>query len=447
MPAEEAGEEDGPPSGPEAEKRKGWFGRLREKFSSGPSEDAPAGTGEAKAEDPLSAAASQDEDLAPAGEAPVETGPAGDQPPDLPEAGLASGAGPALPAATGPSGETPPGDARGTDSPADDATGPSGETPPGDALDEKGEIHERKVGWFGRLKQKLASTRDKLAGRLETVLSATRTIDDDVLDELEEILITSDLGVKTSSDILSKIRGQVARKELNDVEALKASIRTRISEMVMAQAKPPVDAKPFVTLVVGVNGVGKTTTIAKLARIHQNEGRKVILAAGDTFRAAAVEQLSIWAQRLGVPIISQPTGADASAVVFDALTAAKARGADVVLIDTAGRLHTKTNLMDELKKIRRVAAKAIDGAPHETILVLDANTGQNAASQAKIFNESIGVDSLIVTKLDGTSKGGVIVSIINEEKLPIKYIGIGETLEDLRPFEPEAFVEAIMGPR
>jgi fused signal recognition particle receptor len=423
--AEEAGGEDAPPSGPEAEKRKGWFGRLREKFSPGPPEDAPAGTGEAKAGDPLPAAASQGEDPAQAGESPVETGPAGDQPPDLPGTALASGAGPDLPA----------------------ATGQSGETPPGDALDEKGEAPERKVGWFGRLKQKLASTRDKLAGRLETVLSATRTIDDDVLDELEEILITSDLGVKTSTDILSKIRGQVARKELNDVEALKASIRTRISEMVMAQAMPPVDAKPFVTLVVGVNGVGKTTTIAKLARIHQNEGRKVILAAGDTFRAAAVEQLSIWAQRLGVPIISQPTGADASAVVFDALTAAKARGADVVLIDTAGRLHTKTNLMDELKKIRRVAAKAIDGAPHETILVLDANTGQNAASQAKIFNESIGVDSLIVTKLDGTSKGGVIVSIINEERLPIKYIGIGETFEDLRPFEPEAFVEAIMGPR
>jgi fused signal recognition particle receptor len=307
------------------------------------------------------------------------------------------------------------------------------------------EAQEPKLGWFGRLKQKLTSTRDKLAGRLEKVLSAVRAIDDDVLDELEEIMITSDLGIQTTSDILYKIRGQVAKKQLKDTQALKVAIRNRILEMVSIPSPPPKTESPLVIMMVGVNGVGKTTTIAKLTRIYQKEGKKVLLAAGDTFRAAAVEQLTIWAKRLDALIVSQSSGADPSAVVFDALSSAKAKGVDVVIIDTAGRLHTKVNLMDELKKIKRVANKALPGAPHETILVLDANTGQNANNQAKIFNEAIGIDSLIVTKLDGTSKGGVIVSILNEYKIPIKYIGIGETFEDLRPFDPESFVEAIFG--
>jgi fused signal recognition particle receptor len=314
-----------------------------------------------------------------------------------------------------------------------------------EAQEPEGELEAPKKGWFSRLKQKLSSTREMLAGRLERALSAVRSIDEDVLDELEEILITSDLGVKTTTDILYKIRGQVAKKELNDVSALKVAIRARIAEMVKLPPPEPKEVTPLVLLLVGVNGVGKTTTIAKLTRIFQNQGKKVLLAAGDTFRAAAVEQLTIWAKRLEAPIISQPTGADPSAVVFDALTAAKARGMDVVIIDTAGRLHTKVNLMDELKKIKRVANKALPGAPHETILVLDANTGQNAVSQAKIFYESVGIDSLIVTKLDGTSKGGVIISIINEYKLPVIYIGIGESFEDLRPFDPDSFVDAIMG--
>jgi fused signal recognition particle receptor len=310
-----------------------------------------------------------------------------------------------------------------------------------------GDEPEKKAGWFGRLKQKLTSTRDMIAGRMERFLSAVRVIDDDVLDELEEILISSDLGVRTTQDILYKIRGQVAKKELSDVEALKLAIKNRVVEMLSIKKNPIPEASPTVYMVVGVNGVGKTTTIAKLARARKQAGKKVLLAAGDTFRAAAVEQLTIWAERLGVDIVSQPTGADPSAVVFDSLSAAKARNADVVIIDTAGRLHTKVNLMEELKKIKRVANKAHPGSPHETILVLDANTGQNAVRQTEIFHQDIGIDSIIVTKLDGTSKGGVIVSIANEYKIPITHIGLGESLEDLRPFDPEAFAEAILGSR
>ena len=304
---------------------------------------------------------------------------------------------------------------------------------------------EPKLGWLRRLKRKLSATRSMLAGRLEQALSRVRKIDEEVLEELEEIMITSDLGVKTTNDILNKIRGQVASKELKDADALKKAIKARMIEMISVPLPPEPNVKPLVILMVGVNGVGKTTTIAKLARRYQSKGRKVVLAAGDTFRAAAVEQLTIWAGRLGIDIVSQPSGADPSAVVFDSLTAAKARGADVVLIDTAGRLHTKSNLMDELKKIKRVAGKAMEGAPHETVLVLDANTGQNAVNQAAQFDEAIGVDRLVVTKLDGTSKGGVIVSIIHERRLPVAFIGLGETYEDLRPFDPEAFVEAILG--
>ncbi|MDR1487363.1 MAG: signal recognition particle-docking protein FtsY [Deltaproteobacteria bacterium] len=301
-----------------------------------------------------------------------------------------------------------------------------------------------KKGFFGRLREKLAATREVIAGRLERLLSAVREIDENVLDELEEILITSDLGVKTTNDILYKIKGQVAKKELKDSDALKNAIKARISEMIAIAPPSPIEANPLVVMVVGVNGVGKTTTIAKLANLYIKEGKKVLLAAGDTFRAAAVEQLTIWAQRLGCEIVSQPTGADPSAVVYDSISAAKARKADIVIIDTAGRLHTKVNLMEELKKIKRVANKALPGAPHKTILVLDANTGQNAASQAQTFHQNISLDCLIVTKLDGTSKGGVIVSIINEYKLPVTHIGLGESLDDLRPFEPQAFVEAIL---
>jgi len=300
-------------------------------------------------------------------------------------------------------------------------------------------------GFLARFRDKLSATRDRLAGRLETLLSRTRAIDEAVLDELEELLITADLGVKTTGDLLSKIRGQVAKKELADPAALKAALKTRLIEMLDRPVpEPPWAEKPVVFLVAGINGVGKTTTIAKLARRFQAGGRSVLLAAGDTFRAAAVEQLTIWAERLGADLVAQPTGADPSAVVFDALTAARARGADVVLIDTAGRLHTKIGLMDELKKIKRTAAKALPGAPHHTILVLDGNTGQNAFRQAQTFHEAVGVDSAVITKLDGTAKGGVVVSIAHELKIPIAFVGLGEALDDLQPFEARAFAEAVL---
>lgn len=295
------------------------------------------------------------------------------------------------------------------------------------------------------LRKKLSATRQQISGRLETLLSSVREIDDDLLDELEELLITADLGAKTTDDLLRKIRGQVAKRELKDAAALKEALKGRILAMVDLPRPALPAVKPLVILVVGVNGVGKTTTIAKLAKRMIDSGQKVLLAAGDTFRSAAVEQLTIWAGRLGADIVSQPTGADPSAVVFDALTAAQARGADTVLIDTAGRLHTKTNLMDELKKMKRVAGKALEGAPHHTILVLDGNTGQNALRQAQTFHEAVGVDSIIITKLDGTAKGGVIVSIANELKVPITHIGLGESFDDLRDFDAKSFTEAVVG--
>jgi fused signal recognition particle receptor len=283
-----------------------------------------------------------------------------------------------------------------------------------------------------------------LAGRVEALLAGTRKIDGDLLDELEEILVTADIGVEAAGALLFKIRGQAARKELKDPAALKAALKKRLAEMVSLAPPPLPEVSPLVIMVVGINGVGKTTTLAKLAKSYIDQDKKVLLAAGDTFRSAAVEQLAVWAKRLGADLVAQPTGADASAVVFDALGAAKARRADVVLIDTAGRLHTKVNLMEELKKIRRAADKACPGAPHRTILVLDGNTGQNAVRQAQTFNQAVGVDAVIVAKLDGTAKGGAIVSITGELKIPVSHVGLGESLDDLTPFDPEAFAAAIL---
>ncbi|MDR2340202.1 MAG: signal recognition particle-docking protein FtsY, partial [Deltaproteobacteria bacterium] len=300
--------------------------------------------------------------------------------------------------------------------------------------------------WFRRLKDRLSSTRERIAGRIDKVLASTRSIDENTLEELEEILFTSDLGVPTTMKLLEKVKTKVQRKELKDVVALKVALRDSLEDMLDVPPKDLIpDNPPRVILVVGVNGVGKTTTIAKLARTFQERGQKVLLAAGDTFRAAAVDQLRIWANRLGTDFVAQATGADPAAVVFDALSAAKARKIDVVLIDTAGRLHTKVNLMEELKKIKKVAGKAVPGAPHETILILDANTGQNASRQAQTFNEAIGVDDIIVTKLDGTSKGGVVVSISYELKLPVIFIGIGESYGDLKPFDKTDYANAILG--
>jgi fused signal recognition particle receptor len=312
-----------------------------------------------------------------------------------------------------------------------------------EAVEEPG---RQKLGFLARLKDRLTGTRAVLTTRVDHLLLGVREINEDVLDELEEILITADLGVKTTQALIKTISAKVARKELSSPDKLKETLRSEIKSMMTL---PPPEfnttAKPHVILVIGVNGVGKTTTIAKLAHRYVQQGRTVMLVAGDTFRAAAVEQLTIWSERVGTDIVKQQTGADPSAVVYDALEAAQARGTDIVIIDTAGRLHTKVNLMEELKKIKRVAEKAMAGAPHEILLVLDATTGQNAVSQARLFNEAVNVDHLAMTKLDGTAKGGVVMAIYHDLGLPISYVGLGENMDDLRDFEPEAFVEALFG--
>jgi fused signal recognition particle receptor len=272
-----------------------------------------------------------------------------------------------------------------------------------------------------------------------------KTIDADLMEELEEVLITSDLGVRTTQLLLGKVAERIKRKELDDPSKLRYQLREEICSILSVDA-PDWDFKahhPFVIMVIGVNGVGKTTTIGKLANELKQSGLKVMLVAGDTFRAAAAEQLSLWGERTGVPVVRQKSGSDPSAVAFDALDAAVARDMDVVLVDTAGRMHTKVNLMDELKKVQRVINRKMPDAPHETLLVLDATTGQNALSQAKLFKESIGLTGLILTKLDGTAKGGIIAAICDELQVPVRYIGIGEGLEDLRPFDPEEFTRAL----
>jgi len=307
----------------------------------------------------------------------------------------------------------------------------------------EGPAQQPQGGLWGLLTRGLAKTRQKIGDSLNSVLAVGR-IDDEVLDELEEVLVTADLGLKTSLDLIEGLRQKVRRQELNDPEALKQALRQGIRE-ILAQAGPAPgrENNPHVILVVGVNGVGKTTTIGKLAHMFARQGRQVLLAASDTFRAAAAEQLEVWAQRANCPLVRQKHGSDPSAVAYDALEAALARGRDLVIIDTAGRLHTKVNLMEELKKIHRVAGKRLPGAPHEVLLVLDATTGQNALSQAKLFHQAVPLTSLALTKLDGTAKGGIVVAIANEMKLPICFVGVGEGLEDLRPFDPEEFVQAL----
>lgn len=302
---------------------------------------------------------------------------------------------------------------------------------------------EPKLGLWGRLGRRLKKTKDKIGGSIDRI-TLGKKIDDDTLDELEEVLVSADLGVETSLRLIERLRGQVARKELNDAEALKHALRKGIAEVLRdAPQAPERDNQPHVIMVVGVNGVGKTTSIGKMAHHFSNQGRSVLLAAGDTFRAAASEQLTIWAERVGCDIVGGQEGADPSAVAFDGVEAALNRGRDVVIVDTAGRLHTKVNLMEELKKIHRVLGKKLPGAPHEVLLVLDATTGQNALQQAKLFNQTVPLTGLILTKLDGTAKGGVVVAIAGEMKLPICFVGLGEGIQDLRPFEAEGFAEAL----
>ncbi len=296
-----------------------------------------------------------------------------------------------------------------------------------------------------RLKAGIQKTRSGLVDRLEDVLSGKKAIDADLLDELEYTLITADLGVRTVEDILERIRQRVDRRLTGDAVEIRALIREQLLEILRASETPVrvVATPPAVVMVVGVNGAGKTTTIGKLAHRFLGEGRKVLLCAADTFRAAAIEQLEVWAQRANVDMVRQKTGADPSAVVFDALQAAKARGMDYIIVDTAGRLHTKENLMAELEKMRRTCQRLVPGSPHEVWLVLDATTGQNGLEQARKFTESAGVTGIILTKLDGTAKGGVVVAIARELNLPIRFIGVGEKIGDLLPFEPETFVESL----
>ncbi|MFH1490683.1 MAG: signal recognition particle-docking protein FtsY [Pseudomonadota bacterium] len=307
---------------------------------------------------------------------------------------------------------------------------------------------EEKEGFFQRLRQGLSKTRSGLTGRLDKLIFGKKEIDEDLIEALEEILFTSDLGVTTTQELIEKVQEGVARKELDNPEKLKEALKTHIRSFLDVEEEDhrnPGPGEPMVIMVIGVNGVGKTTTIGKAAHHFKKQGQQVMLVAADTFRAAAVEQLEIWGERVGAEVVRQKEGADPSAVVFDALSAALSRPVDTVLIDTAGRLHTKSNLMDELKKIYRVTGKKIEGAPHQVWLVLDSTTGQNAISQAEMFHEAIGITGIILTKLDGTAKGGIVVGITHQLKLPIKFIGIGEGIEDLSPFDARDFVEAIFG--
>jgi len=299
---------------------------------------------------------------------------------------------------------------------------------------------------LSRLKQGLKRTGSSLAGNVGTFLLGQKEIDDDVMDQLETALLTADVGVDATSQIVDHLAGGIKRKELADGDAVFKALASELAKLLAPSDLPLVidpTKKPFVILVVGVNGVGKTTTIGKLARRFKHEGRSVMLAAGDTFRAAAVEQLISWGERNDVPVISQPTGADAASVLYDALAAARARGVDVLIADTAGRLHNKDNLMEELKKVVRVMGKVDSSAPHETLLVLDAATGQNAISQAQTFQSVVNVSGVALTKLDGTAKGGVIFAICKQTGLPIRYIGVGEGVDDLRPFSAQDFVAAL----
>ncbi|EJD6671092.1 signal recognition particle-docking protein FtsY [Providencia rettgeri] len=302
----------------------------------------------------------------------------------------------------------------------------------------------KKEGFFARLKKGLLKTRQNLGSGFLGLFSGKK-IDDDLFDELEEQLLIADVGVDTTRKIINNLTTHASRKDLKDAEALYGKLREEMSDILAKVDKPLVieDKKPYVILMVGVNGVGKTTTIGKLARQYQSEGKSVMLAAGDTFRAAAVEQLQVWGERNKIPVVAQHTGADPASVIFDAIQSAQAKGADVLIADTAGRLQNKSHLMEELKKIVRVMKKLDENAPHEIMLTLDASTGQNAVSQAKLFDEAVGLTGITLTKLDGTAKGGVIFSIADQFGIPIRYIGIGEGIEDLRPFKADDFIEAL----
>lgn len=304
----------------------------------------------------------------------------------------------------------------------------------------------KKPGFFARIKEGLKRTSSNFAEGLGSLILGRKTIDDELFEELESQLLVADVGLEATSEIIDNLTKAVARKQLADGDALYRALREQLTELLRPVEQPLVidgNKKPYVILVVGVNGVGKTTTIGKLAKRLQNQGKKVMLAAGDTFRAAAVEQLQVWGERNQVPVIAQHTGADSASVIYDALQAAQARGIDVIIADTAGRLHNKNHLMDELAKVKRVMSKLDASAPDEVLLVLDAGTGQNAVNQAQQFIESAGVTGIALTKLDGTAKGGVIFALSKKFGLPVRFIGVGEGIDDLQPFAAEPFIEAL----
>ncbi|WP_423202103.1 signal recognition particle-docking protein FtsY [Legionella fairfieldensis] len=301
--------------------------------------------------------------------------------------------------------------------------------------------------FFSRFKRGLTKTRQQLGEGIGRLLLGKKEIDSALLEQLETILLSADLGVETSQSILKQLSEGLARKQLTDGDAVFQSLKKQLETVLAEVAKPleitTTDGSPFVILMVGVNGAGKTTSIGKLAKQFQQQGKKVMLAAGDTFRAAAVEQLQIWGERNQIPVIAQHSGADSASVVYDALQAARARGIDVLIADTAGRLHTQSNLMEELKKVKRVLQKLDQNAPHETMLILDASIGQNALNQARQFHQAIHLTGITMTKLDGSAKGGILFAIANELGIPFRYLGIGEGIDDLRPFDARQFVRAI----
>ncbi|ALP54677.1 cell division protein FtsY [Candidatus Tenderia electrophaga] len=304
-----------------------------------------------------------------------------------------------------------------------------------------------KTGFFGRLKERLSRTSSNISEGVASLVMGKKTIDAEVLDELETQLLSADVGVEATMAIIEDLTARMKRKQLNDVDALFAALRDNMLEILQPVERPlslEAQTQPYVILMVGINGAGKTTTIGKLAKRFQSEGKSVMLAAGDTFRAAAVEQLQTWGERNNVPVVAQQRNADPASVAFDAVQAAKARQVDVLIVDTAGRLHTQSNLMEELKKIKRVMGKLDEQAPHEVLLVLDGGIGQNAVAQAEQFHQAVGVSGLALTKLDGTAKGGVVFAIAKKLGLPIRLIGVGEGIDDLRDFKADEFVDALL---
>jgi fused signal recognition particle receptor len=315
----------------------------------------------------------------------------------------------------------------------------------------KAEEESLEQEFSARFNRAVEKTRNALNDRIDTVFQNRKQIDDELLDELEEVLISTDIGVNTTLHILETVRKGVSRQEINDIDALKAAIQKELLDIlrgsekagIVDETKVATSIKPYILMIVGVNGVGKTTTIGKLANRIKTEGNDVLICAADTFRAAASDQLAIWAERAEVPLIQQKQGTDPTAVLFDSIKSAKARSADVLIVDTAGRLHNKANLMSELEKMKRVAGREVEGAPHETLLVIDAVTGQNGLEQARQFLKTANVTGIVLTKLDGTAKGGIAVAIAKELNLPIRYVGIGEKVDDLMVFDPEQYVKGL----